>query len=155
MVLELGFYETSLAAKVKSIKTFFEAAQSAPKLKQNIENLLETNTKNLEIIKSINNPGFFKTEDPYLTEALNQIVKETNGHIKKYKDNTIKDLEKQSALLKKALKDFSSGYPKLEQDTQDACNIIRTFITNIDEKNKNIKLDKIFSKEALKNIENG
>ncbi len=155
MVLELGFYETSLAAKVKSIKTFFEAAQSAPKLKQNIENLLETNTKNLEIIKSINNPGFFKTEDPYLTEALKQIVKETNGHIKKYKDNTIKDLEKQSALLKKALKDFSSGYPKLEQDTQDACNIIRTFITNIDEKNKNIKLDKIFSKEALKNIENG
>ena len=155
MVLELGFYETSLAAKVKSLKTFFDAAQSAPKLKQNIENLLQTNTTNLEIIKSINNPDFFKTEDPYLTEALKLITNETNSHIKKYKDKTIKDLEKQSAVLKKAVRDFSTGYPKLEQDTQDACNIIRTFVSNIDEKKQTISLDKIFSKQALKNIEDG
>ena len=155
MVLELGFYETSLAAKVKSLKTFFDAAQSAPKLKQNIENLLQTNTTNLEITKSINNPDFFKTEDPYLTEALKLITNETNSHIKKYKDKTIKDLEKQSAVLKKAVRDFSTGYPKLEQDTQDACNIIRTFVSNIDEKKQTISLDKIFSKQALKNIEDG
>lgn len=152
MLLKLGFYETSLSAKVKSLKTFFEAAQSAPTLKKNLENLLETNTKNLEIIKSIDKPSFFKTEDPYLKESLKQIVKETNNHVKKYKEKTIKDLENQSTVLRKALKDYLSGYPRLVQDTQEACEIIRTFISNIDEKKQTIQLDKIFSKEALKNI---
>ena len=152
MLLKLGFYETSLSAKVKSLKTFFEAAQSAPTLKKNLENLLETNTKNLEIIKSIDKPSFFKTEDPYLKEALKQIVSLTNNHIKKYKEKTIKDLENQSTVLRKALKDYLSGYPRLDQDTQEACEIIRTFISNIDEKKQTIQLDKIFSKEALKNI---
>ena len=152
MLLKLGFYETSLSAKVKSLKTFFEAAQSAPTLKKNLENLLETNTKNLEIIKSIDKPSFFKTEDPYLKEALKQIVSLTNNHIKKYKEKTIKDLENQSTVLRRALKDYLSGYPRLDQDTQEACEIIRTFISNIDEKKQTIQLDKIFSKEALKNI---
>jgi hypothetical protein len=152
MLLKLGFYETSLSAKVKSLKTFFEAAQSAPTLKKNLENLLETNTKNLEIIKSIDKPSFFKTEDPYLKEALKQIVSLTNNHVKKYKEKTIKDLENQSTVLRKALKDYLSGYPRLDQDTQEACEIIRTFISNIDEKKQTIQLDKIFSKEALKNI---
>ncbi len=152
MLLKLGFYETSLSAKVKSLKTFFEAAQSAPTLKKNLENLLETNTKNLEIIKSIDKPSFFKTADPYLKEALKQIVSLTNNHVKKYKEKTIKDLENQSTVLRKALKDYSSGYPRLDQDTQEACEIIRTFISNIDEKKQTIQLDKIFSKEALKNI---
>ena len=152
MLLKLGFYETSLSAKVKSLKTFFEAAQSAPTLKKNLENLLETNTKNLEIIKSIDKPSFFKTEDPYLKEALKQIVSLTNNHVKKYKEKTIKDLENQSTVLRKALKDYLSGYPRLDQDTQEACEIIRTFISNIDEKRQTIQLDKIFSKEALKNI---
>lgn len=152
MVLKLGFYETSLSAKVKSLKTFFEAAQSAPILKKNLQKLLETNAKNLEIIKSIDNPSFFKTEDPFLKEALKQIVSSTNNHIKKYKEKTVKDLEKQSAVLEKALKDYSNTYPKLDQDTQEACDIIRAFISNIDEKKQSIQLDKIFSKEALKNI---
>ena len=152
MLLKLGFYETSLSAKVKSLKTFFEAAQSAPTLKKNLENLLETNTKNLEIIKAIDKPSFFKTEDPYLKEALKQIVSLTNNHIKKYKEKTIKDLENQSTVLKKALKDYLSSYPRLDQDTQESYEIIRTFISNIDEKKQTVQLDKIFSKEALKNI---
>ena len=155
MLLKLGFYETSLSAKVKSLKTFFEAAQSAPTLKKNLENLLETNTKNLEIIKAIDKPSFFKTEDPYLKEALKQIVSLTNNHIKKYKEKTIKDLENQSTVLKKALKNYLSSYPRLDQDTQESYEIIRTFISNIDEKKQTVQLDKIFSKEALKNIENG
>ena len=97
-------------------------------------------------------PSFFKTEDPYLKEALKQIVSLTNNHVKKYKEKTIKDLENQSTVLRKALKDYLSGYPRLAQDTQEACEIIRTFISNIDEKKQTIQLDKIFSKEALKNI---
>ena len=50
--------------------------------------------------------------------------------------------------LNKTIKQFSTGYPKLEKDSQESCQIVRTFVSNIDQLNEVISLEKIFAKKT-------
>tara|TARA_Y100000768_G_scaffold387864_1_gene380660 strand:- start:1373 stop:2782 length:1410 start_codon:yes stop_codon:yes gene_type:complete len=148
-LLEIGFYETSLSAKIKGIKTFFEAAVSAPLKMQNLKELSDTNKKNLNIIEEIKTPNFFNTTDLFAKDALAEIIEETKKQIKKYKAATEKKLKRELSFLNNNFASFSSKYPKLEQDSQDKYDIIIVFLNNIDESKKSINLEKIFMNKLL------
>ena len=148
-LLEIGFYETSLSAKIKGIKTFFEAAVSAPLKMQNLKELSETNKKNLNIIEEIKTPSFFSTTDLFAKDALTEIIEETKKQIKNYKAATEKKLKRELSFLNNNFASFSSEYPKLEQDSQDKYDIISVFLNNIDERKKSINLEKIFMNKLL------
>ena len=149
-LLELGFYQTALSVKVKGIKTFLGAARSAPEHLKQTQNLSTTNTKNLSIINEIKTPKFFSTNDVFAKDALDEIVNDTTNQIKNYKKLTSEDLKKEDDVLKKAISQFSTGYPKLEQDSNDTYEIVNVFIKNIDEEKQIINLENIFSHESLR-----
>ena len=58
-LMQLGFFETSLSEKIKALKTFYDAAKSAPEQLKIAKNLKKTNKENLKIIETINDPSFF------------------------------------------------------------------------------------------------
>ena len=149
-IMKLGFYQTSLAKKVKALKTFFDAALSTPSSIESTIELIETNENNLNIINSIQKPIFFKETESFCKDANNELVQEINKHIDTYKNKTSNGLKSEVTKLKKIHKEFSSSYPKLDNETDDSYKIIKLFIQNIDESNKAINLDKIFSNQIFK-----
>lgn len=149
-IMKLGFYQTSLAKKVKALKTFFDAALSTPSSIESTIELIETNENNLNIINSIEKPIFFRETESFCKDANNELVKEINKHIDTYKNKTSNGLKSEVKKLKKIYKEFSSSYPKLDNETDDSYKIIKLFIQNIDESNKAINLEKIFSNQIFK-----
>ena len=149
-IMKLGFYQTSLAKKVKALKTFFDAALSTPSSIESTIELIETNENNLNIINSIQKPIFFKETESLCKDANNELVQEINKHIDTYKNKTSNGLKSEVTKLKKIHKEFSSSYPKLDNETDDSYKIIKLFIQNIDESNKAINLEKIFSNQIFK-----
>ena len=149
-IMKLGFYQTSLAKKVKALKTFFDAALSTPSSIESTIELIETNENNLNIINSIEKPIFFRETESFCKDANNELVKEINKHIDTYKNKTSNGLKSEVTKLKKIHKEFSSSYPKLDNETDDSYKIIKLFIQNIDESNKAINLEKIFSNQIFK-----
>lgn len=149
-IMKLGFYQTSLAKKVKALKTFFDAALSTPSSIESTIELIETNENNLNIINSIQKPIFFKETESFCKDANNELVQEINKHIDTYKNKTSNGLKSEVTKLKKIHKEFSSSYPKLDNETDDSYKIIKLFIQNIDESNKAINLEKIFSNQIFK-----
>ncbi len=146
VLMQLGFFETSLSEKVKALKTFYDAARTAPESLETAENLKKSNEENLKIIDTIKDPKFFKEENTFCLDAQNQIITETNKHIKAYKKKIAAGLKKEVTQLSKTIKEFSTGYPKLEKDSQESCQIVRTFVSNIDQLKEVISLEKIFAK---------
>ena len=110
------------------------------------KNLKKTNKENLKIIETINDPSFFNEPNEFCLDAQKEIISETNQNIKKYKQKVKSSLNKEVKLLNKTIGEFDSGYPKLEKDSQESCQIIRTFISNIDELKKVVSLENIFTK---------
>jgi len=145
-LMQLGFFETSLSEKIKALKTFYDAAKSAPEQLKIAKNLKKTNKENLKIIETINDPSFFNEPNEFCLDAQKEIISETNQNIKKYKQKVKSSLNKEVKLLNKTIGEFDSGYPKLEKDSQESCQIIRTFISNIDELKKVVSLENIFTK---------
>ena len=147
-LMKLGFFETSLSDKVKALKTFYDAAKSAPEALETAENLKKSNEENLKIIETIQDPKFFKEANGFCIDAQKQIISETNKHIQAYKKKITTSLKKEVTELNKTIKQFSTGYPKLEKDSQESCQIVRTFVSNIDQLNEVISLEKIFAKKT-------
>ena len=147
-LMKLGFFETSLSDKVKALKTFYDAAKSAPEALETAENLKKSNEENLKIIETIQDPKFFKEDNSFCIDAQKQIINETNKHIQAYKKKITTSLKKEVTELNKTIKQFSTGYPKLEKDSQESCQIVRTFVSNIDQLNEVISLEKIFAKKT-------
>ena len=147
-LMKLGFFETSLSDKVKALKTFYDAAKSAPEALETAENLKKSNEENLKIIETIQDPKFFKEANGFCIDAQKQIINETNKHIQAYKKKITTSLKKEVTELNKTIKQFSTGYPKLEKDSQESCQIVRTFVSNIDQLNEVISLEKIFAKKT-------
>lgn len=147
-LMKLGFFETSLSDKVKALKTFYDAAKSAPEALETAENLKKSNEENLKIIETIQDPKFFKEANGFCIDAQKQIINETNKHIQTYKKKITTSLKKEVTELNKTIKQFSTGYPKLEKDSQESCQIVRTFVSNIDQLNEVISLEKIFAKKT-------
>ena len=147
-LMKLGFFETSLSDKVKALKTFYDAAKSAPEALETAENLKKSNEENLKIIETIQDPKFFKEANSFCIDAQKQIINETNKHIQAYKKKITTSLKKEVTELNKTIKQFSTGYPKLEKDSQESCQIVRTFVSNIDQLNEVISLEKIFAKKT-------
>ena len=79
-------------------------------------------------------------------DAQKEIISETNKNITKYKQKIKSSLKKEVNLLDKIISEFDSGYPKLEKDSTESCQIVRTFVSNIDDLKKVISLEKIFTK---------
>ena len=147
-LMQLGFFETSLSDKVKALKTFYDAAKSSPESLITAENLKISNEENLKIIETIENPKFFKESNSFCHDAQAQIIKETNKHIQSYKKKIKSSLKKEVTQLNKTITEFSTGYPKLEKDSQESCQIVRTFVSNIDQLKEVISLEKIFTKQT-------
>ena len=147
-LMKLGFFETSLSDKVKALKTFYDAAKSAPEALETAENLKKSNEENLKIIETIQDTKFFKEANGFCIDAQKQIINETNKHIQAYKKKITTSLKKEVTELNKTIKQFSTGYPKLEKDSQESCQIVRTFVSNIDQLNEVISLEKIFAKKT-------
>ena len=145
-LMQLGFFETSLSKKVKALKTFYDAAKSAPEQLKIAQNLKKTNRANLKIIETIKNPKFFNEPNEFCLDAQKEIISETNKNITKYKQKIKSSLKKEVNLLDKIISEFDSGYPKLEKDSTESCQIVRTFVSNIDDLKKVISLEKIFTK---------
>ena len=145
-LMQLGFFETSLSKKVKALKTFYDAAKSAPEQLKIAQNLKKTNQANLKIIETIKNPKFFNEPNEFCLDAQKEIISETNKNITKYKQKIKSSLKKEVNLLDKIISEFDSGYPKLEKDSTESCQIVRTFVSNIDDLKKVISLEKIFTK---------
>ena len=148
ILMQLGFFETSLSDKVKALKTFYDAAKSAPESLITAENLKKSNEENLKIIETIENPKFFKESNSFCHDAQAEIIKDTNKHIQAYKKKITSGLKKEVTQLNKTIKEFSTGYPKLEKDSQESCQIVRTFVSNIDQLKEVITLEKIFAKKT-------
>ena len=72
--MKLGFYETSLAKKVKALKTFFGAALLTPTPIKSTIDLIETNENNLNIINTIEKPKFFEETESFCEDANNELV---------------------------------------------------------------------------------
>ena len=147
-LMKLGFFETSLSDKVKALKTFYDAAKSAPEALETSQNLKKSNEENLKIIETIQDPKLFKETNSFCIDAQKQIINETNKHIQAYKKKITTSLKKEVTELNKTIKQFSTGYPKLEKDSQESCQIVRTFVSNIDQLNEVISLEKIFAKKT-------
>ena len=92
--MKLGFFETSLSDKVKALKTFYDAAKSAPEALETAENLKKSNEENLKIIETIQDPKFFKEANSFCIDAQKQIINETNKHIQDYKKKITTSLKK-------------------------------------------------------------
>jgi len=148
--MKLGFYETSLAKKVKALKTFFGAALLTPTSIKSTIDLIETNENNLNIINTIEKPKFFEETESFCEDANNELVHEINKHIDAYKNKTSSGLKNEVLKLKKIHKEFANNYPKLDNDTNESYKTIKLFIENIDESNNAINLEKIFSNQIFK-----